>query len=346
MASASASVSRSKPPAWLALFTHPLLMWAIVLAVLPWVMVHVLKSNVSLATNMLLFGLIALGFNYLYGHTGELSFGHAAFVGVAAYLAAFFILNHNWGFGAAMLLGVGGTLVLAVILARIVVPRSTSIYFSMVMLAFGQVLYFVGERWNAVTGGDDGLQGVPRMSHLLWLNVDLRDSVHFYIFCAIIAWLLTLFMWRVVNSPFGAVCHAIRENRQRAEFLGYNVTRYKVNAFVVSAILPAVAGVLLAYYNGAVNPGDLLWTQSGDIVMMTLLGGAPTFWGPLLGAAIFKFMEQYISSITQLFGHDVSGWTQYWEGYIGIVFIAFVLLAPQGIWGLLERGWKRLWSRA
>ena len=325
---------------------HPLVIWAIVLALLPWLMVHVLKSNVSLATNMILFGAIALGFNYLYGHTGELSFGHAAFVGFAAYVAAYEVLNHNWNFLAGLVVGAGAAIILAFILARIVVPRSTSIYFSMVMLAFGQVLYFIGERWNAVTGGDDGLQGVSRFTILPFLHVNFNNSVNFYILAAIIVWLLTLFMWRVVNSPFGAVCHAIRENRQRAQFLGYDVIRYKINAFVISAILPAVAGVLLAYYNGAVNPGDLRWTQSGDIVMMTLLGGAPTFWGPLLGAALFKFMEQYISSITVLWGHDVSGWTQYWEGYIGIVFVTFVLLAPQGIWGLVERGWKNLRSRA
>lgn len=335
MAAAAASVSRPKTAPWLALFTHPLFIWAIVLALLPWVIVHVLKSNVSLATNMILFGLIALGFNYLYGHTGELSFGHAAFVGFSAYVAAVMVLSHNWNFLAGLAIGTGAALILAVILARIVVPRSTSIYFSMVMLAFGQVLYFIGERWNAVTGGDDGLQGVSRFTILPFLHVNFNNSFNFYVLVAIVAWLLTLFMWRVVHSPFGAVCHAIRENRQRAAFLGYNVNRYKINAFVVSASLPAVAGVLLAYYNGAVNPGDLNWTQSGDIVMMTLLGGAPTFWGPLLGAGIFKFMEQYVSSFTQ-----------FWEGYIGIVFVAFVLLAPQGIWGLLERGWKNMRSRA
>ena len=314
---------------------HPLLLWAVVLALLPWVMVHLLHSNISLATNMVLFGLIALGFNYLYGHTGELSFGHAAFVGFAGYVAAFMMLNHNWHFLPSLALAIVIAMLLAYVLARIVVPRSTSIYFSMIMLAFGQVLYFIGERWNAVTGGDDGLQGVSRFTMLPFLHVNFNNSVNFYILTAIIAWLLVLLMWRVVHSPFGAVCHAIRENRQRAEFLGYNVTRYKINAFVISAILPAVAGVLLAYFNGAVNPGDLNWTQSGDIVMMTLLGGAPTFWGPLLGAGIFKFMEQYVSSFTQ-----------FWEGYIGIVFVAFVLLAPQGIWGLVERGWKNVRGQA
>ena len=314
---------------------HPLLLWAVVLALLPWVMEHVLRSNVSLATNMILFGLIALGFNYLYGHTGELSFGHAAFVGFAGYVAAFMMLNHSWRFLPSLGLAFLAAMILAIILARIVVPRSTSIYFSMIMLAFGQVLYFIGERWNAVTGGDDGLQGVSRFTMVPFLHVNFNNSVNFYILTAIIAWLCVLFMWRVVRSPFGAVCHAIRENRQRAEFLGYDVTRYKINAFVISAVLPAVAGVLLAYYNGAVNPGDLQWTQSGDIVMMTLLGGAPTFWGPLLGAGIFKFMEQYVSSFTQ-----------FWEGYIGIVFVAFVLLAPQGIWGLVERGWRQLRGKA
>ncbi|HME81472.1 MAG TPA: branched-chain amino acid ABC transporter permease [Candidatus Eremiobacteraceae bacterium] len=313
----------------------PLIAWALVLLVLPWVMQHLLKSNVALATNMVIFGMIALGFNLLYGHTGELSFGHAAFVGLAGYFAAFVILNHGWTFWPSMLLALAATMLLAFVLARAIVPRSTGIYFSMIMLAVGQVLNFVGERWNAVTGGDDGLQGIPRPQHVLGhAHLDMNNELHFYVFCAIVAWLLTLFMWRIIHSPFGAVLHAIRENRQRAEFLGFDVTRYKINSFVLSALLPAVGGVLLGYYNGAVNPGELNWTESGDIVMMTLLGGAPTFWGPILGAGLFKFMQQYIST-----------YTQFWEGYIGIVFVGFVLFAPQGIWGLAETAWRSLRAR-
>jgi ABC-type branched-subunit amino acid transport system permease subunit len=310
----------------------PLIAWAVVLALLPWVLVHVVKSNVALGTDMVIFGLMALGFNLLYGHTGELSFGHAAFVGVAGYIAAFMMLNHGWTFWPTMLIAFAGTMLLAFVLARVVVPRSTGIYFSMIMLAAAQVLNFIGERWNSVTGGDDGLQGIIRPTYILpGSHLNMNNELHFYVLCALIAWLLTLFMWRVIHSPFGAVCHAIRENRQRAEFLGYDVTRYKINSFVLSAILPAVAGVLLGYYNGAVNPGEMNWTESGNIVMMTLLGGAPTFWGPLLGAGLFKFMQQYVSS-----------YTQFWEGYIGIVFVGFVLFAPQGIWGLAESAWKRL----
>jgi branched-chain amino acid transport system permease protein len=310
----------------------PLLAWAVVLVILPWLLVHVLKSNVALATNMVIFGMIALGFNLLYGHTGELSFGHAAFVGLAGYVAAFMIINHGWSFWPAMLLAFAGAMLFAFVLARVVVPRSTGIYFSMIMLAVGQVLTFVGDRWNAVTGGDDGIQGVSRPTHILpGVHLNMDNETQFYILCAIIAWLATAFMWRVIHSPFGAVCHAIRENRQRAEFLGYDVVRYKINAFVLSAMLPAIAGVLLGYYDGAVNPSQLNWTESGDIVMMTLLGGAPTFWGPILGAGLFKFMQQYISN-----------YTPYWEGYIGVVFVAFVLFAPQGIWGLAESAWKNL----
>src|SRR5215469_18009051 len=309
----------------------PLVVWAAVLAILPWFLVHVLKSNVALGTNMVIFAMIALGFNLLYGHTGDLSFGHAAFVGFAGYIAAYMILNHGWTFWPVII----GAMLLAVLLARVIVPRSSGIYFSMLMLASAQVLNFIGERWNSVTGGDDGLQGILRPTHVLPHSpLNLNNEFNFYVFCAAIAWLLTLLMWRVVNSPFGAVLHAIRENRQRAEFLGYNVVRYKINAFVLSALLPAVGGVLLGYYIGAVNPGEMNWTESGNIVMMTLLGGAPTFWGPIVGAFLFKFMQQYVSNFTQ-----------FWEGYIGIVFVGFVLFAPQGIWGLVEAGWRNLRAR-
>jgi branched-chain amino acid transport system permease protein len=313
----------------------PLLVWAIVLAIFPWTLVHVLHSNVDLGTNMLIFAVIALGFNFLYGHTGELSFGHAAFVGIAAYATALVVIDKGWHFWPALLVSVAASLVLAFILARLIVPRSTGIYFAMIMLAVGQVLYYITDRWNALTGGDDGMQGVTRPPYILPWHTDMNNSVQFYAVVAVFVWLLTVLMWRIVYSPFGAVCHAIRENRQRAEFLGYDVIKYKINAFVLSAVLPAFGGVLYAYYNQSVNPDTLRWTQSGDIVMMTILGGAPTFWGPVLGAGVFKFMQQYVSS-----------YTQFWEGYIGIVFVGFVLFAPQGIWGLLESGWKRLRSRS
>ena len=181
-----------------------------------------------------------------------------------------------------------------------------------------------------------GLQGVQRSTILPSFHVNFNNSVNFYILVAVIAWLLTLFMWRIVHSPFGAVLHAIRENRQRAEFLGYDVTRYKINAFVLSAVLPAVAGVLLAYYNGAVNPGDLRWTESGDIVMMTLLGGAQTFWGPIIGAALFKFLQQYLSFL------HFADLDKYYEGVIGFVFICFILFGPQGIWGLAQSAWRNM----
>ncbi|MBV8170440.1 MAG: branched-chain amino acid ABC transporter permease [Candidatus Eremiobacteraeota bacterium] len=327
---ATSALSAHRRSSWNGLV--PLAAWAIVLVLLPWFMQHVLKSNVALATNMLIFGIAALGFNLLYGHTGELSFGHAAFIGLAGYFAAYQILNHGWTWWPALGLAFAATMLFAFILARVIVPRSTGIYFSMLMLAVGQVLLFIGERWNAVTGGDDGLQGIPRPTYILpGSPLNMNNELHFYVLVAVIAWLATLFMWRVVHSPFGAVCHAIRENKQRAEFLGYNVTRYKINAFVLSATLPAIAGVLLGYYDGAVNPGEMNWTESGDIVMMTLLGGAPTFWGPILGAGLFKFMQQYVSN-----------YTQFWEGYIGIVFVGFVLFAPQGIWGLAEAWWRNM----
>jgi ABC-type branched-subunit amino acid transport system permease subunit len=318
--------------------THPLLWTAIVFVILPFVA----GANpfagkggfVDIATTMLIFALFASGFNLLLGHVGELSFGHAMFFAIGAYTTALYVNgftiggwthtgdNNMW---MALLLSVVFVLIWSIVLARLIVPRSSGVYYSMITLAFAQVIYFIAFKWSDVTKGEDGIQGVPRPVLPGVSAGYLNDSMHFYIFTAVVVFLALVVMYWLTVSPFGTVLHAIRENKIRARFLGYDVNKYRVNAFVLSALFPAIAGWLWTYFQQSINPDASSVTYSGNLVMMSLLGGVQTFFGPILGAIVYWELQNNISQVTK-----------YWEAWIGIVFVIFVLAGPRGIMGVLD----------
>ena len=294
---------------------------------------------VDLATTILVFGLFALGFNLLFGHAGELSFGHAMFFALGAYATALFTKGFDVTVGhvhatfagsgnplEALGVALGIVALWAWILARLIVPRSSGIYYSMITLAFAQVVFFIAFRWSDLTGGEDGLQAVARPSLVGlpagWLN----DSMHFYEAAAIVTFLAAGLNYGIVRSNFGAVLHAIRENKQRARFLGYDVDKYRVNAFVLSALFPAVAGWLWTYFQQAINPDAASVDYSGRVVMMSLLGGINTFAGPMLGAFVYWDLQNRFARFDR-----------FWPEIIGAVFVVCVLIAPRGIAGAFDR---------
>jgi ABC-type branched-subunit amino acid transport system permease subunit len=260
------------------------------------------------------------------------------FFAIAAYTTALYTKGFDLNFfgfpyhhdpGGNMLLALawslGLTLVWGWALARIIVPRSSGIYYSMITLAFAQVIFFITYKFGDFTGGEDGLQGIAR-PQIIGLPADwLASSMHFYIFAAIVAFITLAGLYWIIQSPFGSVLHAIRENKERARFLGYDVNKYRVNAFVLSTLFPAVGGWLWAYYQTSINPDAGSVAYSGDVVMMSLLGGIYSFFGPVLGAIIYWEMQNGVSQLTK-----------YWEAWIGIVFVVFVLVGPRGIMGLLD----------
>jgi ABC-type branched-subunit amino acid transport system permease subunit len=321
--------------------THPLLWTAILFLILP----RVAGANpftgqwsgfVGIATTMVIFALFASGFNLLFGHVGELSFGHAMFFTLGAYTTALYANGFNVTvFGAtvshaksdqvlvALLLSLVIAVLWAWLLARIIIPRSSGIYFSMITLAFAQIVFFFTYRWSDLTGGEDGMQNVARPT-LFGVDI-LSDSEHFYWFAAACVFIALCALYWILASPFGSVLHAIRENKQRARFLGYDVDKYRVNAFVLSAVFPAIAGWLWTYFQQAINPDAGSVEYSGNVVMMSLLGGMQTFLGPILGASIYYELQNNVSQLTK-----------YWEAWIGIVFVVFVLLGPRGIMGIFD----------
>lgn len=282
----------------------------------------------ALATQVLIYGLFALGFNLIYGYTGLLSFGHAAFFGLGAYgtgiaIAKLGVASVWSALAAGCVLAIGGGGVIGLFCLR-----RRGIYFAMLSLAFAQLLYFVAFHMSWLTGGDDGLRGIPVLPvRLLGWQVRVDTPAAFYYFALALVGLALLLLKRILESPFGSILQAIRENPDRAAACGYDINRIKLLSFVFSAGFAGLAGGLNALYLRIVPIETLYWTTSGQVVMMTLLGGAGTFFGPFVGAGAFLILEDVLSV-----------WTESWQLAVGAIFVAFVLFLPRGIWGtLVER---------
>ncbi|MFF4351240.1 branched-chain amino acid ABC transporter permease [Streptomyces sp. NPDC001530] len=272
------------------------------------------------ATDILCWGLFAVAFDLVLGHTGLLSFGHAAFWGSSAYVTGLIALHSGLPFYAAVLGGAVAAALLALPIGFLAVRRS-GIYFAMVTLAFAQMVYFIANQWGEVTGGENGLQGIPRDLP----GFDLSDSFVFY-YAALPVVLLGLgAAWRIVHSPFGRVIAAVRDNSDRVRALGYPADRYKLVVFTVSAFLSGLAGGLYAVNHGFASLQEVYWTTSGKVVVMTVLGGIGTLWGSLLGAGAIVRLEDWLSTS----GFEETGLVT------GGVFIVVVLLFRRGVWGTL-----------
>jgi branched-chain amino acid transport system permease protein len=281
----------------------------------------------SLGSRVLVLALAAMSLNFLLGFTGVLSFGHAAYFGLGAYGAGLTIKYLVASTPAGIAVGVvAGTFAAAIIGALIV--RLRGIYFAMVTIAFGQVFYFIAFRWNSVTGGDDGLSGWQRVPiDLGFTQIDIlgNDKAFYYLVLICFAVAVAI-MAGLLHSPFGRTLLAIRENERRARFLGIPVDRHIWLSWMISCLFVTLAGTLYALLNNFADPHDLRWDQSGDFVIMAVLGGMRAFWGPLIGAAIFVVLQDYVSSVTAN-----------WMSFIGLFFVLVVLFFPRGVLGVLHR---------
>lgn len=306
----------------LGILRHPLALLALALIVLPWLVVAA-GYTWTTATEIAIFAMVGLGYNLLLGYTGLLSFGHGLFFGLAAYGT---VLTQVRWFPESLLLPLLLGLVFATALGAAVgflALRRRGVYFSLLTLAFTALTFYVAFRWTEFTGGENGLSGLKRRA---LLGIDLNDERLFYGLVAAIVLAVATLVWRLVHSPLGSVLIAIRENEQRARFAGYPVMRYKLAAFTASAAVTGLGGALFAYLKLFVSADLVHPVFSGEILAMTIFGGMGSFLGPAVGALSYL-----------MFRNIVSSYTEAWQFWFGLLFMAFILFSPLGLMGLGER---------
>lgn len=280
----------------------------------------------TLLTEALILGLFAMSLDLMVGYTRLISFGHAAAYGLGAYGAGYILLHSATPLPLAILAASLFAGVVAVGVAW-VCTMATGVSFSMLTLAFAQLLFAIAFKWTSVTGASDGLAGIPRRAGPFGLTV-FETKVGYYelaLFCLVVA---CVFCRALVNAPFGAVLRGIRENEAKMLSLGYNTRLYKIAVVAISFALGGLAGALYSPFAGFANTDLVYWLFSGQVLIMVIVGGQGTLLGPILGAAFFMLVQQVLSK-----------WTESWALFFGLIFIGFVMFAPEGIWGLLSR-WR------
>ncbi|MFC7157119.1 branched-chain amino acid ABC transporter permease [Halomarina halobia] len=286
--------------------------------------------TVGLLITVMILTLFATSFNLLFGYTGLLSFGHAAYFGVAAYVLGI-LLSGRLDLVPESLGSIVPAAALAVLVAGscaaafgLLCVQRGEIYFAMLTLAFNMMLYQVAYQWDDVTGGANGITVSPPPLELAGITVDFLDTVTFYYLTFSLLVLSLAVLWRIVHSPYGALLVAISENPDRAEMIGVPVKRYQLSSFVIAGTFAGIAGVLFSVRNFIVTPGTLHWSMSAEPVLITLLGGPSSFFGPAIGAFMFVFLEEWLTGITE-----------FWQIGLGLVLVPIVLFVPGGLVGLV-----------
>jgi branched-chain amino acid transport system permease protein len=284
---------------------------------------------ITLMLPFMAYGVVLLGFNLLFGYTGLVSFGHALFIGIGAYTGAVLTTHVGVRHMEVILLAAAAAAAIAAAPVGALCVRYVKIYFGMLTLAFGMVFYTFLLKFYRLTGGDEGMRMLrPSLLGSEWAGFNKTAYLvgPYYYFSLAVLVVATLVMWRIVASPFGLCLRTIRDNPLKAESLGIGVPRYRWYAFMISAVYAAVGGALLATPTGNVDPTLAYWTHSGNVVFMVLLGGFASFWGPLLGAFAFLFLQDAVMSVFP-----------YWRLVFGAVLAFLVIFAPGGLMGLFAR---------
>jgi len=321
-------------------YAVPALVVALLLAFPRLVEAFLPSFYLPLVTEMLIFGLFAMGFDILMGYTGMVSFGHSTFYGLGAYVAGLSMIRLGLPLLPAMVLGVVGATTAAAVIGFFSI-RLRSVYFALLTFAFSQIFYQLAVTWQPVTGGFDGVAlslpmqfGIPDVFAL-----NLRDRATLYYFVLAVVILAYLGARRLVASPFGTVLVTVRENEVRAATLGYDVARYKQVAFLFSGLIGGLAGALFVPYQKFVSPDLLYYELSGLVIVMVLLGGMGTLWGPLVGAAVVVFLRDPSALPLAVLLPEawLRAYTRHHLLLVGLVFALLVIFAPNGIAGLLVR---------
>jgi branched-chain amino acid transport system permease protein len=286
-------------------------------------------GGMSLAIEVMIWAIFAVGYNILLGYTGLPSFGHGLFFGTGAYLCG--LIQHHLipGTWISILGSMLGCSIIAGILGFFL-ARKRGIYFALLTIAFTQLFFFIAFQWDSVTGGENGLMGIERyplsIFGLFRIPIDGVLSYYYFVYAILVASIVVL--WKIVHSPLGSVLYAIKQNEVRAKYLGYNTWMYKWVSLIISGLFAGLAGALYAMLQHGAFANPIHWTRSGDVVMMVLVGGGLTnFFGPVLGAAIFIALRDIVSTLTE-----------HWYLFYGLLIVFIILFLPEGILGYLKVG--------
>ena len=278
-----------------------------------------------LAEQMAIFALFAVSLNLLLGSTGLVSFGHVGYFGLGAYICGILMKSYDWSFIAAFPAAGLGTAFFALVSGYFCV-RLIRLYFAMLTLAFSQLIWAVAYKWNGMTGGDQGLPEIP-FPNLDWMSSipligDLRVGEQFYLIALVLIALSIAALHRIVRSPFGRILTTIRDNPERAAFIGINVRAYQLAAFVIAGAFAGLAGALYGIFSRGVFPDYVFWDKSATVMIMTILGGIDFFWGPPVGAALLILLSAQITD-----------YTEYWPFVLGIILVVLLFASPGGVVG-------------
>ncbi len=278
----------------------------------------------AIATEIWIFAIFGLGLNLLLGYTGLLSFGQSTFFGSAAYVAGWLLKHYAINVFLALGVGVAVGAVSALLVGYLCVQRS-GLYFIMLTFALNQLFYFIAYQWTSVTGGEDGMAGIPRPA---LLGIDFKDPLNYYAFVSLLFLISLFLMKKIVESPLGRILQAIRENEVRAEAVGYNVPRFKLLAFVIGGAFSGLAGVLYAMLFGIMPLEAISFVFSGNVVFATLIGGSGSLYGPIIGSFVFIWLSESVSVL----------WAR-WPLLLGLAFVIVVLFLRGGV----VEAWSRFW---
>lgn len=282
---------------------------------------------VGLMTEAMIWALFALSLDILLGHTGLPSLGHAAYYGMGAYAAAIWFLRVDNGFWVCLAVGTGAATLLAALYGLLAL-RTVGVYFLMITLALAQVLWAIVHSWRSVTNGDDGIRGINR-DDIEFVGLRFGETGDYFLFVLGVFLLAAVVILVILRSPFGYSLRGIRESPERMEALGYNVWLYKLLAFLVSGAFAGLSGVLLVFNRNYVSPEAAGVVVSAEVMLMIILGGAGTLFGPVIGAFAIVFLSHWVSSIVER-----------WNLILGVIYVLVVVFAPQGVTGLAAR-WRR-----
>jgi branched-chain amino acid transport system permease protein len=275
------------------------------------------RFYIFLFTDIMIFGLFAVSLNLLIGYTGLVSFGHAAYFGIGCYTCGILITKTNLPFGIAFAAtGVFGAA--AAVIIGFFCVRLTKIYFAMLTLAFSQIVWAIVFKWNSLTGGDTGIYGIDFPEFL-------DSKIRYFYFVLFIVAVSLVVLRKIVNSPFGRILATIRDNPERTEFIGINVKLFQLIAFIISGFFSALAGGLFAVFNHSVFPDFCHWPMSAEVLIMTLLGGMYSFFGPMVGAGVLLYLRL-----------ESTSYTEYWPFILGTILCLILFFAPSGIVGFIQ----------